>query len=359
MEEKYVFKELQDLDAKVRDSSLPSDLKERTFAMLSRLNRMAQMSNYSQDYEYISTYINWVTQIPWDKRSKEVLELNKTKEVLDSNHYGLESVKERVLEYLSTRVLLKERVKEDPSFEKQLKRAPVLCMVGLQGVGKTTMAKSVAEALNREFIRVSLGALGSTLELRGRNKSIPGAEPGQIIKSLVRTNVMNPVILLDELDKVSGETGLRSDMMAVFLELLDPEQNTNFRDHYIDYPIDLSEVLFIVSANNTGTFSAALMDRLEVIRMPSYSDDEKQKIARDYLLPKIINESGLKPEQFEVQDEVWGVFIRPLGFDSGIRSLKKNLESITRKAAKEIVADKKEKVIITPDNFKTYLPSYI
>lgn len=356
--EKYVFQELTDLADSVQTSKAPGDLKARVFAMLDRLNRMAQMANYSQDYEYISSYINWVVSIPWGSVSKEVLEISKAKGVLDKNHYGLESVKGRVLEYLSTRVLLKEKAGKDAKYENVLKRAPVLCMVGLQGVGKTTMAKSVAEALNREFIRISLGALGSTLELRGRNKSIPGAEPGQIVKSLIRTDVMNPVILLDELDKVSGDSGLRSDMMAVFLELLDPEQNTSFRDHYIDYPLNLSEVLFIVSANNTGTFSAALMDRLEVIRMPSYSDAEKKVIARDYLLPKIIEETGLDKDNFIIEDGVWDVFIRPLGFDSGIRSLKKNLESIARKAAKEIVIDKKQKVVVTPENFKTYLPSY-
>jgi ATP-dependent Lon protease len=359
MAEKYVFKELEALEAKVSSSSTPEPLKKIAYSMLQRLNRMAKNSNYSQDYEYISTYIEWVVSVPWDNNSKEVLEINKVKETLDKNHYGLESVKGRVLEYLSTRVLLKRRAAEDPKYLESLKRAPVLCMVGLQGVGKTTMAKSIAESLNREFIRVSLGALGSTLELRGRNKSIAGAEPGQIIKSLIRTGVMNPVILLDELDKVSGETGLRSDMMAVFLELLDPEQNTSFRDHYIDYPMDLSGVLFIVSANNTGTFSAALMDRLEVIRMPSYTDDEKKTIARDYILPKIIDQAGLTPEQFVIQEDVWDSFIRPLGFDSGIRSLKKNIDSIARKAAKEIVIDQKPTVVISKENFKDYLPTYV
>lgn len=358
MTDKFVFTELTELDKKIEASSAPIDLKEKIKLMLDRLDRMAKMGNYSQDFEYTSNYIDWVTALPWGVKSTESLDIVAAKASLDKNHYGLESVKARVLEYLSTRVLLTQKSNEEQYLE-ALNTSPILCMVGLQGVGKTTMAKSIAGALNREFIRISLGALGSTLELRGRNRSTPGAEPGQIIKSLVRVKTMNPVILLDELDKVSGEQGLRSDMMAVFLEILDPEQNKNFRDHYIDYPLDLSQVMFIVSANNTGTFSAALMDRLEVIRMPSYTDDEKKVIAKSYLLPKIVISCGLNPDQFEVEDDVWDVFIRPLGFDSGIRSLKKNLDSIARKAAREIVMDGKEKITITKDNFKSYLPIYI
>lgn len=356
-EKKYVFKELDNLDNQVRESNAPSDLKDRVFAMLLRLNRMAEMGNYSQDYEYISSYINWVVSIPWNIVDEETLDIEKTKQVLDNHHYGLDKVKERVLEYISTRLLLTEK-KDNPEYGDALKRSPILCMVGLQGVGKTTMARSIAESLNREFVRISMGALGSTLELRGRNKAVPGAEPGQIIKSLVRTKTTNPLILLDELDKVSGESGLRADMMAVLLEILDPEQNTSFRDHYIDYPIDLSGVMFIVSANNTGTFSAALMDRLEIIRMPSYTDEEKKVIARDYLLPKLIISNGLDSTKVEFTEDVWDDLIRPLGFDSGIRSLKKNLDGMTRKVAREIVMDKKDKVIINRDNFKSYLPAY-
>ncbi len=356
--ENYTFKELIELDNKVRGSNIPELLKDSIFNMLDRLNRMAKFGNYTQDFEYIQNYINWVINVPWGKFKKEELDITKAKNILDSNHYGLEQVKMRVLEYLSTRLLLKEKVKKDNIYQKALKKSPILCMVGLQGVGKTTMAKSIAKALGRPFVRISMGALGSTLELRGRNKAMPGAEPGQLIKSLIRVKNMNPVILLDELDKVSGETGLRSDMMAVLLEILDPEQNTLFRDHYIDYPIDLSPVMFIVSANSTGTFSAALMDRLEIIKMPSYTDEEKLVIARDYLLPKIIIQNGLEPNQIQFKKEVWPLLIRPLGFDSGIRSLKRILDSVARKAAYEIVTKRKNKIIITPENFKEYLPLF-
>lgn len=357
---KYEFKELNDLEQLLKSSKIPEDLKERSIAMLQRLSRMASIGNYSQDFEYTSNYIEWLVKLPFGTYDSETLDIKNTKEILDKNHYGLETVKTRILEYIATRILLTNKIKENPnsSNEMALKKSPILCMVGLQGVGKTTMAKSMAVALNRKFIRISLGGLGSTLELRGRNRSSAGAEPGQIVKSLIRTKSMNPVILLDELDKVSGEKGLRSDMMAIFLELLDPEQNTTFRDHYIDYPLDLSSVLFIVSANSIGTFSTALLDRLEIIKMPSYSDDEKTVIARNYLLPQIIESTGLTSQNFIIEEGVWSDFIRPLGFDSGIRSLKKNLESIARKAAFEIVSEGRDKVIITPENFKKYLPIY-
>ena len=231
-----------------------------------------------------------------------------------------------------------------------------MLLVGLQGVGKTTLAISVAEALGREYVRIAMGGIGSTLELRGTSKSLPDAEPGQIIKALIKAGVKNPLILLDEIEKSSGEQGLRSDIMAVLLEILDPNQNKSFRDHYIDYPIDLSNVMFICSANNTGTLSAALMDRMEIIKMPSYTDQEKIVIARDYLMPKIIEMSGLQPEELQIDPNLWPGVVRPFGFDTGIRSLGRTLESIARKVAKEIVEGKTTKVYITADNLKYYLP---
>jgi len=350
MSEKLVFKELNTLESKVNKTKIPLELQTRIYQMISRLNRMISSGFYSLEFEIISKYIDWVTNIPWSLGTKDNLDIKNAKNVLDKNHYGLDYVKDRIIEYLAVRTLLirKNREREEHS--------PIICLVGLQGTGKTTMAESVAEALGRKFIRISLGALGSTLELRGRNRSDPGSTPGQIIKSLVRTRTMNPLILLDELDKVSGERGLRADFMAVLLEILDPEQNTSFRDHYLDYPVDLSKVLFIASANNTGTFSAALMDRLEIITMPAYSDEEKNKIAKDFLLPKIIRRSGLSLGELTVDDNLWPKLIRPLGYDSGIRSLKRLLDAVARKTAKMIVEGKVEKVKITEDNYKEFLP---
>jgi len=351
--EEYLFRELVSLKERVSTAKTPEELKSRVEQMLERLNRMANLGSYSSEYEILSRYIDWITQIPWQVATNDNLDLPNAKMVLDKNHYGLEGVKERVMEYLAVRNLLTQRGKISEE------HSPILCLVGLQGTGKTTMAESIAEALGRKFIRISLGALGSTLELRGRNSSDPGSEPGQIVKALVRTKSFNPLVLLDEMDKVSGEKGLRSDFMAVLLEILDPEQNTKFRDHYIDYPLDLSQVMFIVSANNTGSFSAALMDRLEVISMPSYTDIEKEGIARDFLLPRVRRECGLSAEELVIEESLWPYIIRPLGFDSGIRSLKRILEGIARKTAKAIVEEKVKKVIITKENLKTYISGYI
>jgi len=352
MAKDYLLEELKSLNKKAEGSAMPKDLRERILQMLDRLNRISQSNTYSSEFDVIANYIDWITEIPWVKKTQDNLDLKNAKQVLDRNHYGLEQVKERILEYMAVeniKIVNKDKLQAQ-------EKAPVLCLVGLQGLGKTTLASSIAEALGRKFIRVSLGALGSIFELKGKSKALSSAEPGQIIKALVRTKVSNPLILLDEMNKVSGEKGLRSDLMAALLEILDPEQNTSFTDHYIDHPIDLSNILFIASANNTGTFSTALIDRLEIIRMPSYSDKEKEVIARDYLLSKVMKISGLLPEQLEIKDEVWPKLIRPLGYDSGIRSLQRILESVCRKAAKIIIEQKIPAVVVDEINFKSFLP---
>lgn len=350
----FLFKELEVLNAKVQQSQCPQDLKDRLDQMVHRLNRMAKLGGYSSEYETVSRYVAVATSIPWGNYTKDNLSLEQAKKVLDTHHYGLDYVKERVLEYLASRKLLIERA-QDMS---EAARAPILCFVGLQGIGKTTIARSIAEALGRDFIRVSLGAVGSVLELRGQTKALPDAEPGQIIKSLIRTKVMNPLILLDEMDKVSGESGLRADVMAALLEILDPEQNPDFRDHYLDFPVDLSKVMFIASANTLGTMSVALLDRLEIIRMPSYTDKEKEIIAKDYLLPKVMQRVGLKQSELTFTDSLWPKFIRPLGYDSGIRSLERYLESIALKTAKMVVEGKVGKVVVDENNFKDFLPKW-
>ena len=349
--EEYIFEELTVLAAKVDTTpGMPEVLRERLDQMLNRLNRMAKLGHYAAEFDTLSRYIDVVTVIPWDKRTEDVLDLEAAKQILDKSHYGMEDVKERMLEYLATMLLIKSRGGD------AIAKSPVLLFVGLQGIGKTTLAISIADALGRKFMRIAMGAIGSTLELRGRSKVFPEAEPGQIVKALIRTGVMNPVILLDEIEKASGEQGLRSDVMATLLEILDPAQSNEFRDHYIDYPVDLSKVLFICSANNTGTISTALMDRMEVIRMSSYTDSEKMVIARDYILPKIIEKSGLLEGELVIDPNLWPGIVRPFGFDSGIRSLGRTLESICRKVAKEIVEGKSKQVYLTAENLKYYLP---
>jgi ATP-dependent Lon protease len=249
-----------------------------------------------------------------------------------------------------------DKPKNMSKLEGSSSHAPIICFVGLQGVGKTTMAKSIAQTLGREFVRISLGALGSVTQLRGKSRSQPDAEPGQIIKALTRVGTMNPVILLDEIDKVSGKEGLLNDVMAALLEILDPEQNSTFMDHYIDYPIDLSHVMFVCTANNLGTLSAALLDRLEVIRFTSYTDEEKIVIARKYLMPDVLEATGLSTQQLIMDEEVWPQVVRPLGFDAGIRQLERNLTSLARHAARKIVEQGVDKVHVTLDNVKEFMP---
>ena len=282
--------------------------------------------------------------------------------------YGMQSVKELVLDYLAVMKLHVEKggnVGESPSpgdtadLQGSASHAPIICFVGLQGVGKTTMAKSIAQTLGRKFVRISLGALGSVTQLRGQSRAFLDAEPGQIIKALARTGSMNPVILLDEIDKVSGQKGLLSDIMAALLEILDPEQNYSFTDHYLDYPVDLSNVLFVATANNLGTLSAALLDRLEIIRFTSYTDEEKVVIAKEYLLPRVLEATALDPSQVEIQENVWPSVVRPLGFDAGIRQLERNLTSLCRRAARELVDGKTQKVVVTRENVKFYMPEDI
>ncbi len=349
--ENFLFDELNKL-SQVIDAidGIPPQLEDRLRSMLRRLDRMAQLGHYSTEFDSIARYIETVSKIPWNKRTIDKLDLAETKQLLNASHHGMDYVKERILEYLSTLILIKNRGGD------MIARTPVLLFVGLQGVGKTTLAISIAKALGREFVRIAMGGIGSTYELRGKSKTYPEAEPGQIVKALIKTQVMNPVILLDEIEKASGETGLLNDIMAILLEILDPAQSTEFRDHYIDYPVNLSEVLFITSANNLGTISAALMDRMEVIKMPSYTDNEKLVIAKKYLMPKIFEKSGLKEGELIIEDDLWPGIVRPFGFDSGIRSLGRTLESICRKVAKQIVEGEVTSVHLTQDNLKYYLP---
>lgn len=345
-----LLKEIKKLKDKLNSSFLPPDLKEETLQMINRLSRMAKYGEYSTEYERTSLYIDWVTNLPWDKKNKDILDLKRTKEILDKNHYGLQEVKERILEYLSV-LILQKRKKGNLSY-----RAPILCFVGLVGTGKTTLAYSIAQSLGRKIARIPFGGMGSPLDLRGQSRLQPDAEPGLIIKSLRRTGTKNPVILLDEIDRVTDEG--RASIMGVLVELLDPEQNFAFRDHFIDYPFDLSEVLFVATCNNTTNISIAVLDRLELIHMPSYSDEEKITIGKDYILPKVMKNIGLGSNQIKIDDNVWPKIVRPLGYDAGIRTLERTIEGICRKIAKLIVEGKGESFHISTENMKEFLPTW-
>jgi len=359
------------LEKTIADAKIPAALKVKTQKMLDRLKRMARHGSYSGEYELIEKYVEWVTKIPFRKYATENLAIDNVRKVLDSNHFGMQSVKDRITEYLSVMKLQTDKLTpaelktqtestEDMSvLAGNSSHAPVLCFVGVQGIGKTSLAKSIAQAMNRPFVRVALGAMGSVMQLRGQSRAFMGAEPGQIIKALVRAEVSNPLILLDEIDKLSGEESRRFDFMASFLEILDPEQNGTFLDAYIDYPVDLSKVMFVCTANNLGTLSTALLDRLEIIRFSSYTDDEKAHIAKDYLLKKVRLATGLDEYQLSFSEDVWPLMIRPLGFDAGIRQLERNLTTIARKVARMIVEGKTQNVQINPKNFREYIPDDI
>jgi ATP-dependent Lon protease len=347
----FIFEELSDLQRKVDETKgIPDDLRERLEKMLRRLNTMAKLGTYSTQFDTISRYVEVVASIPWIKRTKDKLDLDGTEEMLNKTHHGMQYVKDRLLEYLSTMILIEKQGGNAAA------KSPILLLVGLQGVGKTTMAISIAKALERQFVRVAMGAIGSTSEIRGTSKTLPGSEPGQILKAMMKAGVRNPVILLDEVEKASGQQGLQSDVNAALLEILDPNQNPEFRDHYLDFPYDLSEVLFVCSANHTGPISTALMDRMEVIKMPSYSDAEKAVIARDYAFPQVLEKSGLTAEQFQIDPDLWPQVVRPFGYDSGIRSITRTLESIARKVAREIVEGRATSILINEENLKYYLP---
>jgi ATP-dependent Lon protease len=343
---------LEQAKLQIEQASLPKDLLTSVEEMMERLDHMKGSGEYFVEYDSLMRYVEWLVGLPWEKEDPENLDLKNAQAVLEKNHFGLAEVKERILEYLAVRNLRSQNKSSQGT------HAPVLCFVGLQGIGKTTLAFSIAEALGRKFARVSLGAIGSAVQLRGQARSLPNAEPGQLIKALRRTGVKNPVILLDEIDKSSGEVGLRSDIMATLLEVLDPEQNATFIDYYIDYPFDLSQVLFICTANNLGTLSTALVDRLEIIQIPSYTDEEKIVIGKKYLLPKIVAESGLLENQLIIEEEVWPKIVRPLGYDAGVRMLRRNIYAITRRVAKKILLGEGTTFRITQENLKEFLASW-
>jgi ATP-dependent Lon protease len=292
-------------------------------------------------------YLDWLVSLPWDTRTEDILDINKAKAVLDQNHFGLEKIKSRIMEYLS--VLIMQR----KNLHSNVFHAPSLFFVGLAGTGKTTFAKSLAESLGRKFARIPFGGLSSALDLRGQPKTNPIAEPGNIIRSLRRVQSKNPVILLDELDRVTPEA--RSSVMGALLEILDPGQNVNFTDYYLDYPFDLSEVLFVATANNTNNVATAVLDRLEVIQMPSYTDEEKMAIGKKYVLPKYLKNLGLSPENVTIDDSVWPQLVRPLGFEPGIRSLERMIEQIVRRAAYRMVSGQGNSFVITTQNLKEFI----
>lgn len=332
----------------------PEDLKERAAIMMQQ--GMSSLK-YGQiaPLEQAEQYVNVITKLPWGIRSQDNLELGNVKQMLNKNHYGMDSLKERIIEYLAVLKLQKKRALELGE-EQTVSKAPIVCFVGLVGTGKTTVAYSIAEAMGRKFVRIPFGGMGSAADLRGESRIHPDAEPGLIIKAFIQAGVMNPVILLDEVDRVTEAA--RADIMGVLVEVLDPKQNMAFVDHYLDFPFNLSETIFIGTANNTKHIATAVMDRIEPLQMPSYSDKEKIVIGRDYVLPKQLKNCGLRPDQLKVNDDIWQKIVRPSGFDAGIRTLERTVNGICRKTARIIIEGKATSVTITEDNLKQFVQAW-
>jgi len=342
-----IKKDLEVLFNKAKSTNLPQELADKANSMIERLERMYAQGFYSEEFEKVSHYIDWIAALPWTQRIERPIDLVSIQAKLDEHHYGMEDVKERILEYMA---VLKLRSQKGLG----VARSPILFLVGLVGTGKTSFAYALSDALGRPIARIPFGGMGSARDLRGQSRLHLEAEPGYIVKALTHVKAVNPIILLDEIDRVTEAA--RADIMGVLVELLDPSQNNRFIDHFIDYPIDLSEVLFIATGNNTSNIATAVMDRLEPIRMPSYSDDEKLHIGRDYLLPQALEKAGLNRQVITFDEAIWPQIVRPLGFDAGIRTLNRTIEGITRKTARLIVEGKVSSIHITPDNIKEFLP---
>jgi len=350
----------------IKQKSLPAELESRLLAMTEEITRLEHDITAFVHIEQMLAYIDWAVSLPWNERSIDQLDLVKAKEILNKHHYGLASVKDRILEYLA---VLKLQTSIPLSYEEQganpdaklthgilARRAPILCLVGLVGTGKTTLAKSIALAMGRTFIRIPFGGMSDAFELRGQSRVRPDAEIGSILKGLRKAKSKNPVILLDEIDRVSEQS--RGDIMGVLVELLDPEQNKSFTDHYLDYPFDLSEVLFVATSNNTVNISTAVLDRLEPIQMPSYTDEEKITIAKQYVLPELLRSSGLTEKSLHIDDSVWSKLVRPLGYDAGIRSLERTMNTIVRKTALRVAQGNMEPLTITEFTMNQYIETY-
>lgn len=348
-----IQEELKDLESRIEGKDLPEELRFKIERMLKHLYRAASSSSYAEEYDRTAKYIEWALSVPWHEKSEDILDLERAKQVFESHHYGMQEIKDRILEYMA---ILQFQKQSKEAGKKETVRAPILLLVGLVGTGKTTFAYSIAEALGREIIRIPFGGMGSARDLRGQSRLHLESEPGLVIKGLAQAKTKNPVMLLDEIDRVAEDA--RMDIMGVLVELLDPNQNYAFLDHYLDFPVDLSEVLFIATANNTRHIATAVYDRMEHLTMPSYTDEEKIHIAQKYVMPKMLAEAGMNKDSIVFADDVWANMVRPLGFDSGIRTLERTLKGVVAKSARLMLEQHLDKVVITEENVRYFLPSY-
>ncbi|WP_223068240.1 endopeptidase La [Paenibacillus caui] len=330
--------EAEELRTQMEDKNLPGKVREKVAKEIDRLEKMPASS---AEGGIIRNYVDWLLSLPWSEKTEDDLDLDKAEAVLDKDHYGLDKPKERVLEYLAVQKLVKKL------------KGPILCLVGPPGVGKTSLARSIARSLGRQFVRISLGGVRDEAEIRGHRRTYVGAMPGRIIQGMKTAGTMNPVFLLDEIDKMASD--FRGDPSAALLEVLDPEQNNTFSDHFIELPFDLSNVMFVTTANAVHNIPRPLLDRMELLNIPGYTELEKLEIAERYLLPKQQKEHGLSPEQLQIGKDALMTTIREYTRESGVRNLEQQIAALCRKAAKSIVADPERTISIEPADIKEYL----